>query len=65
MDPGREAINGSYVTAKNGEEATFKQLVLDGNNVCLKPLNIRYPSKDITGIEIRIVGVMVEKRKRC
>jgi len=64
VDPGRDAINGSYVIAKNGEEATFKQLVIDGSNVYLKPLNARYPIKDITGIEIKIVGVVVEKRKR-
>lgn len=64
VDPGRDAINGSYVIAKNGEEATFKQLVIDGSNVYLKPLNTRYPIKDITGIEIKIVGVVVEKRKR-
>lgn len=64
VDPGRDAINGSYVVAKNGEEATFKQLVIDGSNVYLKPLNTRYPIKDITGIEIKIVGVVVEKRKR-
>lgn len=59
VDPGREAINGSHVIAKNGEEATFKQLVIDGNNVYLKPLNTRYPIKDITGIEIKIVVVVV------
>lgn len=47
VDPGREAINGSYVIAKNEEEATFKQLVIDGNNVYLKPLNTRYPIKDL------------------
>lgn len=64
VDPGREAISGSYVVAKNGQEATFKQLVIDGNNVYLKPLNTRYPIKDVTGMEIKIVGVVVEKRKR-
>jgi len=64
VDPGREAISGSYVVAKNGQEATFKQLVIDGNNVFLKPLNTRYPIKDVTGMEIKIVGVVIEKRKR-
>jgi SOS-response transcriptional repressor LexA len=64
VDPGRPPINGSYVIAKNGQEATFKQLVIDGENVYLKPLNNRYPIKDVTGLEIRIVGVVVEKRKR-
>jgi SOS-response transcriptional repressor LexA len=64
VDPGRSPISGNYVIAKNGHEATFKQLIIDGNNVYLKPLNTRYPIKDITGIEIKIVGVVVEKRKR-
>jgi len=64
VDPGRAYCSGSYVIAKNGEEATFKQLILDGSSVFLKPLNERYPIKDMTGIEIRIVGVVIEKRKR-
>lgn len=64
VDPGRAYCSGSFVVAKNGEEATFKQLILDGTNVFLKPLNERYPIKDMTGVEMRIVGVVVEKRKR-
>lgn len=64
VDPGRAYTNKSFVVVKNGEEATFKQLILDGQSVFLKPLNERYPIKDVTGIEIRIVGVVVEKRKR-
>jgi len=64
IDPERPAENGSYVVVKNGTEATFKQIVMDGQSVFLKPLNSRYPIKDMTGIEIRIVGVVVEKRKR-
>jgi SOS-response transcriptional repressor LexA len=64
VDPGRAYCSGSFVVAKNGEEATFKQLILDGPNVFLKPLNERYPIKDMTGVEMRIVGVVVEKRKR-
>lgn len=64
VDPGRQAVSGSYVIAKNGDEATFKQLVIDGASVYLKPLNSRYPIKDMTGIEFRIIGVVVEKRKR-
>ncbi|MBM9614724.1 S24 family peptidase [Desulfobulbus rhabdoformis] len=65
VDPGRDAVNGTYVIAKNGEgEATFKQLVLDGSSVFLKPLNARYPIKDMTGVEFRIIGVVVAKEKR-
>jgi SOS-response transcriptional repressor LexA len=64
VDPERQAENGSYVVVKNGAEATFKQYVIDGPSVFLKPLNNRYPIKDMTGVEFRIVGVVVEKRKR-
>lgn len=64
VDPERQAENGSYVIVKNGVEATFKQLVWDGSSVFLKPLNDRYPIRDMTGTEVRIVGVVVEKRKR-
>lgn len=63
VDPGREAISGSYIIAKNGDEATFKQLVIDGSSVFLKPLNPRYPIKDMTGVEFRIIGVVVFKGK--
>lgn len=63
IDPGREAINGSYIIAKNGDEATFKQLVIDGSSVFLKPLNPRYPIRDMTGIEFRVIGVVVFKGK--
>jgi len=76
VDPERQAENGSYVVVKNGAEATFKQYVkngaeatfkqyvMDGPSVFLKPLNNRYPIKDMTGVDFRIVGVVVEKRKR-
>jgi len=64
IDPGRAYENGSYVIVKNGTEATFKQLVIDGDSVYLKPLNGRYPIKDVTGIEFKIVGVVVEKTKK-
>lgn len=64
VDPGRAYSSGSYVVVKNGEEATFKQLMIDGSSVYLKPLNNRYPIKDVTGLNIRIVGVVIEKRKR-
>ena len=65
VDPGREVINGSYVVAKNGDhEATFKQFVTDGSSVFLKPLNERYPIKDMTGVKFSIVGVVVAKEMR-
>jgi SOS-response transcriptional repressor LexA len=64
VDPGRAYCSGSFVVVKNGDEATFKQLIIDGSSVFLKPLNDRYPIKDVTGMDIRVVGVVIEKRKR-
>lgn len=64
VNPDRQAENGHYIVAKNGDhEATLKQLILDGPKVLLKPLNDRYDIIDMTGQEFRIVGVVVFKMK--
>lgn len=59
IDPNIAAENGSYVVARlNGSmEATFKQLVIDGNQQYLKPLNPRYPLIPISE-ECQICGVV-------
>jgi len=66
VDPGKEAMNGNYIIAKNGDnEATFKQLVVDGPNVYLRPLNTElYKQWDMTGVKFRIIGVVVAKEQR-
>lgn len=44
VEPDEVARNGSYVIVRqNGSDATFKQLVIDGGQKYLKPLNDRYP----------------------
>lgn len=44
VEPEEEARHGSFVIVRqNGSEATFKQLVHDGGQMYLKPLNDRYP----------------------
>lgn len=44
VDPNDVARNGSYVIIRqNGSDATFKQLVIDGGQSYLRPLNDRYP----------------------
>ena len=58
VEPELEAHAGDYVIVKNGaEEATFKQLVRDGADWYLKPLNTRYPIKAWDN-SIHIVGVV-------
>ena len=63
VEPEMDAYPGDYVIAKNGDdEATFKQLVRDGADLYLKPLNARYPIKPLGNS--RIVGVVREAVKR-
>lgn len=49
VDPASEARHGSYVIVRldDAEQATFKQLVIDGGIRYLKPLNPRYPVMEI------------------
>ncbi len=59
VEPNQDARNGSYVVMKleESQEATFKQLVIDGDRRYLKPLNQRYPIIEITG-EAVVCGVV-------
>jgi SOS-response transcriptional repressor LexA len=66
INPTAKAENGDYVIVKNHEEeATFKQYKRYDNTKILHPLNPRY--NDIVlnkDKEYRIVGVVMEKKKR-
>jgi SOS-response transcriptional repressor LexA len=65
VEPELEPTPGDFVIAKNAdEETTFKQLVKDGADWYLKPLNDRYPIKPLG--DSKIIGVVraVEKRFR-
>jgi SOS-response transcriptional repressor LexA len=63
-DPDREADNGSLVVVKliEEQEATFKQLVVEGSRRYLKALNPQWPEPyiEIDG-EAEIVGVVIGK----
>ena len=66
VEPELDPLPNDFVIVKNGsEESTFKQLVKDGPDWYLKPLNDRYPMKPLTS-DMRIVGVVraVERRFR-
>lgn len=64
VEPDMSADNGDFVIAKNGDnEATFKQLVMDGGVFYLKPLNTRYPILTV-GPDTQIVGVVREALSR-
>ena len=67
VDPESQPINGSFVIARLDDEnqATFKQLVIDGNKRYLKALNPDWPTKfiEING-NCTIVGKVVFAGKR-
>lgn len=65
IEPEIDPQPGDYVVAKNGsDETTFKQLIKDGGDWYLKPVNPRYPIK-LLG-KSHIIGVLraVERRYR-
>lgn len=65
IEPELDPQPGDFVIAKNGsEETTFKQLIKDGADWYLKPLNPRYPIKPLG--DSHVIGVLraVEKRYR-
>lgn len=63
VEPDLQPENGDYVIVHNGAwEATFKQLVRDGDDWYLKPLNPRYPIKPLGNG--RVVGVVIAQEKR-
>lgn len=59
VEPDAAANNKSFVVVRleDTEEATFKQLVVDGSKRYLKPLNPRYPIIEISS-EATICGVV-------
>lgn len=65
IEPELSPEHNDFVVARNGGgETTFKQLVRDGEDWYLKPLNTRYPIKPLG--TATIIGVLraVEKRYR-
>lgn len=61
VDPDAEAENGSFVVVRqNGDETTFKQLIIEGNTQYLQPINQRYEVIKVTPDTI-ICGVVKEK----
>jgi len=63
VEPEMQAVPGDYVIALNGEnQTTFKQLIRDGGELFLKPLNVRYPIRPLGNAEI--IGVVREFTKK-
>jgi SOS-response transcriptional repressor LexA len=63
VEPEMDALAGDYVIALNEtNQTTFKQLISDGGEFFLKPLNTRYPIR-VLG-KARVIGVVREFTKR-
>lgn len=63
VEPDLDPQPGDFVIARNGDEATFKQLTKDGADWYLKPLNQRYPIKPLES-PCKIIGVVREAVRR-
>ncbi len=61
IEPELDPVHRDFVIAKNGGEATFKQLWNEAGEWYLKPVNERYPIKPLGNGHI--IGVVREKTK--
>ncbi|MCJ8177345.1 S24 family peptidase [Pseudomonas viridiflava] len=64
VDPTKDYENGSLVVAKlnDSDEATFKQVVIEGRRIFLKPLNPTWPDPIIElPPDATICGVVISK----
>ena len=60
IDPSLQVENGDLVIVKNGDnQVTFKKLSMDGLQVLLVPLNKQFPTRDMTGQDFKIIGVVI------
>ncbi len=64
VDPSLAVKNEDFVLVKDGDDMVFKQLVIDGQSVFLKPINPRYPIKDMTGLKFKIIGKAILKQEK-
>lgn len=63
VEPELSPESHDFVIAKIGDSTTFKQLIKDGPDWYLKPLNSRYPVRTIDD-SVRIIGVIREAIRR-
>lgn len=58
VEPDMEYQSGDFVIAKNGGDATFKQIMKDGGVWYLKPLNPQFPTLPLA--DAHVIGVVRE-----
>ncbi|SEH08957.1 S24 family peptidase [Candidatus Venteria ishoeyi] len=59
IDPEAVVKNGAYVFAVHDKEYIFRQLQIEGENYYLKPLNDKYPTLEILGLD-QVQGVIIQ-----
>jgi len=60
VEPQMDATHGDFVIIRqNGDEATFKELIFDGAQRYLKPINPRYPIMELKP-DAELCGVVVQ-----
>ncbi|RKZ37520.1 MAG: S24 family peptidase [Gammaproteobacteria bacterium] len=60
IEPGGALENGSYVFAVYENEYIFRQLLIENEQYFLKPLNDKYPTLKISGLDM-IKGVITQR----
>jgi DNA polymerase V len=60
IEPDGVVENGSYVFAVHEEEYIFRQLIIEDEKYYLKPLNNKYPTLNISGLDA-IHGVITQR----
>ncbi len=64
IEPSRICASGAFVVISVGEERWFRKFISDGDNSKLVALKDGYPEIDLTGVEYRIEGVIVQRNIR-
>lgn len=64
-DPNRHAIHRDFVIAqvKDQHQAIFRQLLIDGTDFYLKPLNADYKTQHYRQNELRLLGTVIQVRE--
>jgi DNA polymerase V len=60
IEPDGVVENGSYVFAMHEEEYIFRQLAIEDDKYYLKPLNEKYPTINVSGLDA-IHGVITQR----
>ena len=63
IDPGYPVENGLYIACDYRGETVLRQMIIDGEQRFLKPVNPAYPTVEVSA-PLKIHGVVVQKTTR-